>query len=365
MATNKPSFLNGIDETPEEKEIMDVLRDEPEDTPVVEEKTNENEPPTKENEVVDNPEDKPKDKTGDETTPPDGKTGDEDSPADETTPPDEKKEDKPAPDATKPNESKAEDETIESAAKRQIELKFGTFKTPEDAEKAFKEMQRTLTRLTTQKKPEATPGKQTDDTVAKFINIAKNQPLVDVRIPKSENYKLDDGSFDLDSYGKDLVKNTIMAIQQSLIGGQLGSMQFGILQQAMNEEYRDTISRNENTNRAAALEQKIQTTYPIFKTNEKASELLERAIYGEASRRQMLAAKEGKEPEKMTEADFMQLAEDLVKNFNIPVKKQEEEQTDKPGQTPTLQPTQRQRPSEIDSDIEGMLNVKNKSGSIF
>lgn len=370
---DKPSFLIGVDETPEEKDIMDVLRD-----PVQENQNDSSnngaDDPAPSDEAGKNT-DEPVKPTGDEGGDDDSQPGDKNTDPDKSTPTgDEPGDDggkapttpdgKTTPDADK---TKPGDETPEQAAKRQIELKFGTFKSPEDAEKAFKEMQRTLTRLTTQKPTAPVDNKkpQDEDQLAKYTKIASTQPLVDVKLPKAENYRFDDGSFDLDSYGRDIVKSTVMALQQSLIGGQLGAMQFGLLQQAMNEEYRTGVERNTSQEKAATIEQKIYKEYPIFKSNEKAAALMEKAIYGEASKRKMLAEKAGKEPEAMTEEDYLSLAKDLVESFNIPVAPQTQDPTDKPGITPTMQPTGKGKMSVADQDIDAMMNVKNKSGSIF
>lgn len=370
-ATDKPSFLIGVDETPEEKEVMDVLRDEP-TTP----EGGDNEQPTGDDSTStdsgDTTGDTPSASDGDDSKPPTGDNAgdsddsDSDGGADKPGNSGGDSPDKAGGDAT-PEKTPEDKESPEDAAKRQVDLKFGTFKSAEDAEKAFKEMQRTLTRLTQERKQ--TPGKQPtqeeQDALAKYVNLAKSTPLVDVKLPKAESYRYDDGSFDLDSYGRDIVRNTIMAIQQSLIGGQLGSMQFGLLQQAMNEEYRSGIEANQHQEKAAALEQKILTDYPIFKSNQKAADLLERAIYGEAARRAEIAKREGKEPEPMNEQDFLTLAQTLVENFNIPIAPQADEPADRIPQTPTMQPNGRPRVSQVDQDIDAMMKVKTKSGSIF
>lgn len=373
--SDKPSFLIGVDETPAEKEIMDVLRDEPTPAPTEGEKPNENPQPGQSDtkpegnggsdggSPTDGADSQPP--TGDDTKPSDDSSGDGTDGGDSNKPPVAPPADK------KPDEKTPEEkETPEQAAQRQINLKFGTFKSAEDAERAFKEMQRTLTRLTTeQKKPGAAPEQQSNkgeqDNLSKFTQIAKTQPLVDVKVPKAENYRFDDGSFDLDSYGRDLVRNTIMAIQQSLVGGQLGAMQFGLLQEAMNQEYQAGMQTSQAQERASTVEKQIYKDYPIFKTNTKAAALLEKAIYGEVARRNSQAQASGKEAEPLKEEEFLAIAKDLVENFNIPVAPATQDPADTPHMTPTMQPTGRGKLSPVEQDIEDMMNVKSKSGSIF
>jgi len=361
--SDKPSFLKGVDETPEEKEIMDVLRDEPTNTE-----------PDKNDETSETPSDNNSPGVSDSPSPSDDTTetpakGD-DSPSDSDTPPNptpsdnDDSTDSPSDSPKVPDNSKEEEDPSETA-KKQIDLKFGTFKSAEDAEKAFKEMQRTLTKLTSGKREQKELSKEEADNFTKMVKLAQTQQLVDVKLPKAESYRLSDGSFDLDGYGRDLVQKTVMGIQQALIGGQLGSLQFGILQQAMNEEFQSGMRASQVEEASSKLEQQIFTEYPIFKTNEKASELLEQAIYGEASRREALAKKAGKEPEPMVEQDFLDIAKKLVENFNIPITKQEEEPADKIHPSPSLQPDGARKLTGIDKDIEDMKNIGNKTGSIF
>jgi hypothetical protein len=362
---DKPSFLIGIDETPEEKEITDVLRDEP---------------LTPEEKLDDKSQDKPTapagDTANDSGAPADGADGKPaagtdagagtDVPDDGSAGAGDVKPVAPV-DGDKKPDAKAPEETPEQAAARQVNLKFGTFKSAEDAEAAFKEMQRTLTKLSQNKQPQ--PGQSADqkaqDNLSKFTQLAKSQPLVDVKLPKSEDYRLDNGNFDLDGYGRDLVRNVVMSIQQSLIGGQLGAMQFGLLQEAMGQDFQEARGAQEHTQKAASVEQKILTTYPIFKTNTQASDLLETTIYGEVAKRAAAAAKAGKEPEPLSEEDFLKIAETLVKNLNIPVAPQSEDAADAVHRSPTMQPTGSPRLTGVDADIDAMMQVKSKSGSIF
>lgn len=361
---DKPSFLIGVDETPAEAEITDVLRDEP----IAEDKNENNDNPTPS--AGDTPDAPvvPADGSGSEPTPGADAGAGSDVPADGDASAGGDKSDTPT-DGGTPADKKAPEETPEQAAARQVNLKFGTFKSAEDAEAAFKEMQRTLTKLSQNKQttpqPGQQPGSQPQDNLSKFSQLAKTQPLVDVKLPKSELYKFDDGSIDLDGYSRDLVRNVVMSIQQSLIGGQLGAMQFCLLQEAMGQDFQEARGAQEHTAKAATVEQKILTTYPIFKTNTQASDLLETTIYGEVAKRNAAAQKAGKEPEPLTEEDFMKLAETLVKNLNIPVAPQVEDTADTPHRSPTMQPTGAPRLSGVDADIDGMMRVKSKSGSIF
>lgn len=374
MPNDKPSFLQGVDETQEEKEINDVLRDPVEET-ITPGKETTNEPDKTATDtvvppvapVVDKPgtdasaTDKPADPTNTDTVV-------VDKPADKT-------DDKVvAPGEEKPKDKEPEKtpvETPQQAAERQVQLKWGTFKTPEDAEKAFKEMQRTLTRLSTEQKTTTTTQtpeqkKEQKDKLAEFSNLAKTTPMVDLKLPDPEKYNLSDGKFDLASYMRDYTHTMILGFQQSLIGGKLGALQFGLLQQAMGEEYGASQEAITRETESKQVEAQIYKTYPIFKDKPEVGEILEQAIYGEVARRNRVAQAEGKEPEPMKNEEFLAIADKIVKNMSLTVAAPVVEPGDKVTAVPTTQPTgANDTRTQEDKDVDAMMVAKNKSGSIF
>lgn len=362
--SDKPSFLQGVDDTPEEKEINDVLRDVPEGNPTNDAQTETPSSSTPDTTVTPSITD---DNAGDSTSTDDKPVNPSDTPVvpptDAPATPDPKTATTPPEDKTPP------EETPEQAVERQVQLKWGTFKTPADAEKAFKEMQRTLTRLTTERKQEAPQTsqekKEQKDKLIEFSELAKTQAMIDVRVPDPNSYNLDDGKFDLASYMRDYTKALVLGVQQSMVGGKLGALQFGLLQQAMGEEYAQSQSQVEIETKSKAIENKIYTTYPIFKENEDVGLLLEQAIYGEAARRQREAEAAGKEMQPMTEQEYLQIAERIVKNISLKVEPKKQEPADHITASPTLQPTGAPAVSQEDKDVEDMMKVRNRSGSIF
>lgn len=361
MAGDKPSFLNGIDPTEDEAEVMGVLSDEggsdaPDDS---------DESKTKPDE--DGGEAKPD--TGADSTPEKKETEDsEDNPDDKKDDADDSKveeKDKKPEEFKDKKPEKPSDEEVEKALK----LKFGTFKTPEEAEKAFKELQRTLTRLRqAATAPAVTPAEKKEQKKAaeQYIELAKKTPLVDVKIPNSKDYVLDDGSYDMDNFAKDLIQNTVMALQQEMIGGQLGSLQFGMIQEAIGEEFTAAQQKSEANANTKKIENKLYEEFPILKDNEEVAALMERAIFGEVAKRKYEAGKTGKEFVPMVEEDFVELAKVILKNVKVEAAPVKEEEADRLPRGVVAQPTGGKAPlDEIDQDIEDMMNVKKKSGSIF
>jgi hypothetical protein len=371
MATDKPSFLNGVDPTPDEQEIMDVLADNPDpgDNGEINDATpNDTQPATTET---------PSDTSGDgeqsSSDSGEGDAGGGDTPpaggGEKPTEPtgDPKEGEQPAEGEAAKSEKQPE-KPSDKEVERMLNLKFGTFKSPEEAEKAYKELQRTLTRLRqTATAPATTPTEKKEQQKAaeQYIALAKKTPLVDVKIPNSKDYVLDDGTYDMDNFARDLVHNTTMAFQQALVGGQLGSLQFGLLQEAMNDEIVAAKQQDQAHQRTTSIENKLYEQFPILKTNERVATRLEREIFGEVARRKAAAQKAGKEFEPMVEQDFLDLATDLLKDIKVEAADVPQEQADRVPRGVVAQPTGKAPLAEIDQDIEDMMNVKKKSGSIF
>lgn len=360
MAGDKPQFLQTVAETEEEKDIMSVLSDEPtkevsdesndkpegdaNDTP---DKTNDSDSPSTDSDAGDT------NLSTDDSTPSDGDTAKLDGVQDTDEngkPKDEKKED------GKEEEPKVED---------LVNLKFGNFKSAEEAEKAYKELQRTLTKLTQKANQTPTTQKEAQEQKAaaqKYIELAKSTPLVDVKIPKAENYKLSNGNFDMDGFSRDLVRNTVMAVQQGLIGGQLGSVQFGMMSEALGEEWQTSQAQVTQQKEAQAIEKELYSAYPIIEKNEKIGKMYERAILGEYTRRKN---QDGENFKPLVKEDYLSIAQDLVENLNLTTEPKKVEQADTPRGQGVLQPEGTSKLTGVDKDIEDMMNTKSKTGSIF
>lgn len=355
MAGDKPQFLQAVPETEEERDIMSVLEDEPT-------KEVDNASPTE-------GEDKPTEGASDSDTPSsdgsDAPVGDNPTPTDTDTNSDNPTgSDEAGGDKKESAEDKAEDKKEEDV-NNLLNLKFGNFKSAEEAEKAYKEMQRTLTKLTQAANKTPTTAKEAAEqkkAAEQYIEIAKNTPLVDVKIPKAENYTLSNGNFDMNGFSRDLVKNTVMAIQQGLIGGQLGSLQFGMMSEALGEEWQNTQAQAGRVKSAQAIENKLYETYPIIKNNEKIASLYEKAILGEYTQRKN---RDGENFKPLEEADYLSIAEELVKNLNITSEPKKVEPADTPRGGGVIQPDGGKKLEGIDADIDAMMQSKKRTGSIF
>lgn len=353
MAGNKPQFLQSVPETDEEKDIMSVLGDSPEESSNENTDSKEQEKPSTDGDVDSNSDTGSDDGDSKSTTSDDSKPGNTD---DSDGSSDDADSDTPDTDGKDKSVDKKEDETSP------IDLKFGNFKSAEEAEKAYKEMQRTLTKLTQKPKTEA-EAKEQQKAAEKYIQLAKTTPLIDVKIPKSEDYRLDNGNFDMDGFSRDLVRNTVMAVQQGLIGGQLGSLQFGMMSEALGEEWNSSQQQVTKIQSARAIENKIYESFPIVKSNEKIAKLYERAILGEFHRRKNA---DGENAQALSEKDYLDIAQELVENLNITSTPNEKDAADKPVGQATLQPDgNRSKLTGVDKDIEDMMSSKSKTGSIF
>lgn len=353
---NKPSFLQGIDAEGEEKEVLDVLQD----------PTSEDENPTDDDTAdveTDTEEETSEEETETSEEESDSEEGDKSDTEDDVT-------------ADKATQNKDEKDPNKEVTSEEVEEKikkfsWGNFKTPEEAEKAYKELQRTLTRLNTQlrtKETGDTKKSQEDLTqVDKLVEMAKNTPLFDVSIPDAKNYQLENG-FDISGYMRDFSKNIIMSFQKSMVG-ELGSIQFGMMQQAMNEEFGAVQAAETLEQSSKAIESKLYEDFPALKTDEAAQRLFERAVYGEGARRKMEAEKEGKKPEPMNEEDFLTIAKDVLGSLKIDIEPQKQDEADKPTIGTPASPDKvktKTDPSGLgDDEIDAMMKSKARSGSIF
>jgi hypothetical protein len=155
-----------------------------------------------------------------------------------------------------------------------------------------------------------------------------------------------------------------MAIQQELIGGKIGAMQFGLLQQAMNDEYTMAQEQQTRATNTKTIEEEIYKEYPVFKNDTDYAEILEQAILGASAKRRNQAEIAGKEYVPMNKEDIMAIAEKIIRKTGTKPAPAKEEPADALHQTPTLQES-KGKVSVEDQDIDAMMNAKTRGGSIF
>jgi len=329
MPKDKPGFLQNIGDDQEEKEIMSVLENEEKPEEKSEEK------------IEEKSEEKP------EGTLTEGK-------------PEEKSEEKIEEKSIKKeiNASKTKKTSEEKPEKKPLIM--GKYKTVQDLEKAYAELQRAFTRLTEEKSN--IPEKAEDK-----LNVFRRTAVIRPVIPDPSKYYFknenNEDVLDLEAYMKDAFNNFSIATQQSLLGGPLAAAVFSMLQQAINEEYLSTIEDKKREENAVTIWNNIQKEFPVLSKSEALQELFEKAIYGEKYRRLQQAQANNTEYVDLTEEDYMDLARKIVgsqpKTMVTPAVEPVETIKSEPTLTETrtgISNIERQ----INKDIDDMMATKSK-----
>lgn len=173
---------------------------------------------------------------------------------------------------------------------------------------------------------EAAAKGQGNEKLKQAIDLANKFQLVNVDMPKSKDFVLDDGSIDLDSYSKSLITNTVMAIQKSLVGGPLSAALYGVLNTAMTEEQATAQEEKEINDYATGIYNDLVKNFPILSKDKEIEESFDSLLQGENLKRTKLAeqmAKEGKTLPRMEYADYEKLLIRLVGKRNADPTKEE------------------------------------------
>jgi len=235
---------------------------------------------------------------------------------------------------------------------------------PEDASKKEVPTDNAKSVEKTAEQIEAVARGEGNEKLKQAVAIANKFPLVDVPMPKAKDYVLDDGSIDLDAYGKQLIGNTVMAFQKSLIAGPLSAALYGVLNTAMTEEQSAGQQEKEATEYASGIYNKLVENFPRLKEDKDIEESFDSLLQGENLKRAKLAeqmAKEGKTLPRMAYEDYEKLLIKLVGKREQTQNKEELDpvETMKGGVVMNggIPGTQ----DSSDPDIDAMMRVKSKN----
>lgn len=261
---------------------------------------------------------------------------------------------------------KQEEKKQEEPQKTEEKLILGKYKTQEDFEKAYKELESALGRanatITSYRNgvPAIKPGEKPTE-----IQQLMNTPMVHFKMPSTKDYIDNEGNLAVEEYMQDYSRNLILGIQQSMLTGPLAAAQFGILQQAMREEY-DTESSKINSEREAQeITNKLYEEFPRIKDDKDLEDLVSTAIIGERTRRANLAAANNEEPKKMNYEDYRAIIKKIIDKTSPPQQQQKQDVVETMKQTPVMGISQQAPRSDIDKTIEGMSRAGGGRGSIF
>lgn len=350
MAKDKPAFLQNVGDDEEEREVLSVFEDEEQKGQSQEETSKET--TQSENILSEDTSPKKEQQTKEIIT---EKENNENKSIKETNVKEESTESKPL------IKEKSVEKKTEEEKKPEEKLYMGKYKTAEDLEKAYVELQRAFSKLQENVK-KAGISTQEDD-----LAVFRKTPVIRPTIPDPTRYyfKNEEGEevLDLQSYMKDAFNNFAISIQQSLLGGPLASAVFSLLSQAVNEEHSSVLEEAKREEEAISIWNKIQETYPILGKDERLQALFERAIYGEKQRRLLEAQQTGKEYADMTLDDYLNLAKELIGSQQINVPPQPQENVEKPRGDVALSEKSRFTSDEkqLNSDIDAMMALKRKS----
>lgn len=335
MAKDKPNFLQNIGDDEEEKEVLSVLqqsKETPSEEKLVEETASE--------------------KKAVEEKPVEEKKAEEESV--ETKPTEEKK----------AEESKAEEKPTEE--KKAEEKPFmGKYKTREEFEKAYHELQRTFSKLQDKVK---SAGISADSEAEDELAVFRKTPVIKSTVPDPSKYYFQNNEgeevLDLQAYMQDAFDNFSISIQRNLLGGPLAAAVFSMLGGAIKEEQFSALEQGKREEESISIWNNIQKAYPILGKDQRLQKLFQMAIYGEKRLRSIEAEKNGTEYVDMTEADYLNLAKELVSSQSSNPLPQTEDLTEKPKGDVALREKGSKFESEnrqLDADIDAMMAIKRKS----
>lgn len=355
---SKPSFLQNIGDTEEEQSLLSALGDTEESTEPTE--------PTQSTETANTqtPNETPEQTTTPQPTEEKATTpeGDGASNPDPTT---KESDEKPEVQADIHNDGTPKPEEPKDGGNQNAQqLIFGKYKTIEDAEKGFKELESVFSKAQ-QKIKDYQEGRvpvETSDKPSDVQRLKSAQVVFPQKI-KTEDYLDSEGNLRVDEYMDAREKNLIMAFQHSLVGGGLASVQFGLLKRAMQEEHDKLLTQNKFEEETQSITNKLYEAFPILNTNSDLEMVVSNAILGEKYNRVMAAKQNNTTPAEMTYDDYYKIISKIISN-QASTGAQPQDIVETPKSTPTLNagtPTQR---SEVEDIVEGMSRV-NKRGSIF
>lgn len=244
--------------------------------------------------------------------------------------------------------------------KEETKLILGKYKSQEEFEKAHLELQRTLTKLTTDRESIVKKDKE--------MEVFLKNPIINPQIPDPKFYKLSDGNFDVQGYVRDALKNFAIATQQSFIKGAMGSVMFGMMKNAWTSEMDSQKTEADRDKFASDTWGKITKTYPIFLKKTELQEIFSEAVVGMKTRKYNEAKAKKEEYVEPGLEDYLALAKKIVTGQVVTTKTEEEKtETMKKDSTMRTETDKTDYGADtVENNIKGMQNiVKSRSQSLF
>jgi hypothetical protein len=182
--------------------------------------------------------------------------------------------------------------------------------------------------------------------------------MIPVKMPNLEDYTDKEGTVDMNRYMGDYTKALVLGIQSSFLGGPLAAIQFDMIKHGLLDEQGAGIEQANKMQQATDIVTKLQTEFPILKSDSKLESLASRAIRGAKIEKMEQAKAEGKEYVDLTYADYEEIIVSILQNQPKTEKKPDEEKIEKMRGQPTLA-TEPGIKNEMQDIIAGMQSVGN------
>lgn len=358
MADDKPNFLRGVEDDLQDieeitKEVIEPVEKEEDDI------KSETEPKKDDTEEKD-------DKPAEEVS---GEPAKGDKPADGGEVGDEKKDEKSESVKEEEPEKKDEDGQVEPEKKeepkteekpKEGELIFGKYKTIDEAQKAYKEIEGAFHRANQTIEAYKTGKLVTSDGKPEELTKMINTPLIPIKKPRVGDYTDKDGIVDLESYMSDYTKELVLGMQRSFLGGPLAAIQFGMLKDALLGEHSKVVADAQNEQSSQEIVDKLYADFPILKSNKDIEDVVSKAITGAKLIASQEAKANGKEPSPFTYDDYSKVISRVLGSRKGEGTATTEDPVEKVRGQAVLT-TKSEPRDEMDDILEGMAKAGNKS----
>lgn len=266
-----------------------------------------------------------------------------------------------------PVKQPVQSEVAKAEPVKEEKLYAGKYKSVEDLENSYKELESTLGRATATVnayKTGAIPPQEMQALKESDIGKMLASPLVKVKLPDQDLYTNADGTLKFNEYMRDYTNSLVMEFQRSLVMGSLASAQFSILRQALHEEHDSKSKEGQSQRQAEEIEGKLYEAFPKLKTDKVTQDRFIKMVNGEKFTRIQQAKAEKKPVQELAYEDYFNIAKDIIGAYMPPVT-QPTEVTETMKATPPMTGFGVNKPKdEMDDIIEGM-EKSTKRGILF
>lgn len=360
---SKPTFLNNVADEPETQELMSAF-DDVTNSPL----TDETKPTTSPESVTANPDSVKEEVSTEQSNKLSSSTPEElgkEAQAEAT--PNAGDANKPSETGDTTNQDAVKKETPKVEPAKEEKLYAGKYKSVEDLENSYKELESTLGRATATVnayKTGAIPPQEMQALKESDIGKMLASPLVKVKLPDQDLYTNADGTLKFQEYMRDYTGALIMEFQRSLVMGPLASAQFSILRQALHEEHDSKSKEGQSQRQAEEIEGKLYEAFPKLKSDKVTQDRFIKMVNGEKFTRIQQAKAEKKPVQELAYEDYFNIAKDIIGAY-MPPTTQPTEVTETMKATPPMTGFGVNKPKdEMDDIIEGM-EKSTKRGILF